>query len=239
MPSVTIALMELKKLLTQFVYRIEPKPEGGFIARPSDPNLPPLEAPTREELQRKIQANIASSLANEFPGLKLPQGQQMNISFHIEHKPDGSFDIHSSDPAAASIQGASGDEVESQFAEKLLALVGKHLAPEFSQALGAQLGSGNVKVFVSKTTKNVSFKLNGSSTSALEQAIPPSGPTTTSGLTQNVDINSIANNSSPHINASDNSPIRPGGESSGTFIRFIIAALIVLAAMYTYVHFHH
>ena len=229
--------MEIKKLLTQFVYRIEPKPEGGFIARPSDPSAPALEAPTREELQCKIRANIASAISTEFPGLKLPiQNQQLNISFHIEHKPDGSLDIHSGDPAAASIQGTSGDEVESQFAEKLLAMVGKHLAPEFAQGLGAQFGSGNVKVFVSKSTKNVSLKLNGSSTSLDNSA---SGQPAIPGSVQNADGGPIVSNSSIRINASDNSPITPGGESGGVFMRFVIAALIVIAAMYAYVHFHH
>lgn len=105
--------MDLKNLLTHFTYRIEPKPEGGFIAHSSNPNVPPLEAPTRQELQQKIQANIATALAAQFPGLKLPlQNQPLNVSFHIEHKPDGTFDIHSGDPASASIQGVSGDEIE-------------------------------------------------------------------------------------------------------------------------------
>jgi len=54
--------MELKRLITHFTYRIEPKPEGGFVARASDPTLTPLEAPTREELQQKIQANIKPAL---------------------------------------------------------------------------------------------------------------------------------------------------------------------------------
>jgi len=40
--------MEIKRLITQFTYAIAPKPEGGFIAHASDPNLPALEAPTRE-----------------------------------------------------------------------------------------------------------------------------------------------------------------------------------------------
>ena len=80
--------MELKRLITHFTYRIAPKPEGGFIAHATDPTVPPLEAPTREELQRKIQANIAAGLASEFPGLKLPlENQQLKFAFHIERKP--------------------------------------------------------------------------------------------------------------------------------------------------------
>ena len=228
--------MELKKLLSQFVYRIEPKPEGGFIARPSDPGAPVLEAPTREELQGKIQASIATSLGAQFPGLNLPQNQQVNLSFHIEHKADGTFDIHSGDPSSASIQGVTGDEVESHFAEKLVNLVGKHLAPEFSQALGTQLASGNVKIFINKTTKQVSVNVNGSSLSQGSDATPVRVVVSSSSPTSN---NGSLNDSNTFINAGNSSPITPGGQSSGAVLRFIITALIVIAAMYAYVHFYH
>src|SRR5205807_427003 len=81
-----------KRIITKFTYRIEPKPEGGFIAHASDPSLQPLEAPTRLELQQKIQANISAALAAEFPGLKLPtENQELKFNFHIEAKPGGSF----------------------------------------------------------------------------------------------------------------------------------------------------
>src|SRR5262249_58291964 len=88
--------MELKRLITHFTYRIEPTPEGGFIAHATDPTVPPLEAATREELQRKIQTNIATNLAAEFPGLKLPvENQELKFAFHIEHNPKGWISIHS------------------------------------------------------------------------------------------------------------------------------------------------
>ena len=93
--------MELKQLISHFTYRIEPKPGGGFIAHPSDPSVAPLEAPTREELQKKIQENIRVALSAQFPGLKLPaENQNVQFSFHIEHKPGGGYAIHSSDPNA-------------------------------------------------------------------------------------------------------------------------------------------
>jgi hypothetical protein len=144
--------MDLKRLITNFTYRIEPKPEGGFIARASDPKVAPLEAPTRQELQRKIQENIAASLAAEFPGLKLPlDSQGLKYSFHVEGKPGGGFAIHSADPNAQPIEGASHEEIESHFAEKLMAFVGKHFMPELAQAM-AQGMSGDVKVFVNRQT---------------------------------------------------------------------------------------
>ena len=34
--------MELKRLISHFTYRIEPKPGGGFIAHASDPAVAPL-----------------------------------------------------------------------------------------------------------------------------------------------------------------------------------------------------
>ena len=54
--------MEINKTLTtsKFSYRVEQKPEGGFIAHPSDDKLETLEAPTREELIKKIQEKTAA-----------------------------------------------------------------------------------------------------------------------------------------------------------------------------------
>jgi hypothetical protein len=88
--------VELKQLITHFTYRIEPKPEGGFIAHASDPTVAPLEAPTRQELQQKIQATIVANLGAQFPTLKSAiEGQTSNFAFHIERKPGGGFILHS------------------------------------------------------------------------------------------------------------------------------------------------
>src|SRR5438309_694326 len=96
--------MEIRRLITHFTYRIEPKPEGGFIAHTTDPSVPPLEAPTREELQQTIQANIAAAVAAEFPGLKLPlENKEVKFAFHIEHKPGGSFRPGNSAATAAAM----------------------------------------------------------------------------------------------------------------------------------------
>ena len=51
----------------KFIYRIEPNPAGGFIARPSDPSLDPIEGATREEVQQKIQAKIAEMIQSQLP----------------------------------------------------------------------------------------------------------------------------------------------------------------------------
>src|SRR3989442_9122256 len=126
--------MELKRIITKFTYRIEPKPEGGFIAHASDPSLPPLEAPTRLELQQKIQANISAALAAEFPGLKLPaENQELKFNFHIETKPGGGFIIHSHHPKEAAVEGASHQEIKNPLPEKPAGPRGQNFMPEISQ----------------------------------------------------------------------------------------------------------
>jgi hypothetical protein len=211
--------MELKRLVKQFTYRIEPKPEGGFIAHASDPSIPPLEAPTREELTQKIQAKISDALATEFPGLKLPsaEGKERTFSFHIEHTPEGGFAIHSSDPNEQAIEGKTHEEIESRLAEKLVGFVGKHFAPELSQALAAQGSPADIKVVVNRKT----FTMAAHS------------PQVSSGTTETVEPAT-----SIQLNASDDSPITP--ESSGTWniLRLLLAALIVGMMLYVFLLRH-
>lgn len=233
--------MDLKRLITHFTYRIEPRPEGGFIAHPTDPTVPPLEAPTLQELQRKIQANIAAGLAAEFPGLKLPlENQELKFAFHIERKPGGGLAIHSADPDAQPIEGATHEEIESPFAEKLIAFVGKHFMPELSQALAAQGNSGDIKVFVNRKT---GFTVNaGSHTLSLGGArgLPPAGSIQLDAAkiedaklgdakTTNVSFGSVGD-------TVGNSPITPETSSSWTIFRFLLALLIIAALMYFFLY---
>ena len=218
--------MELKSLITHFTYRIELKPEGGFIAHTTDPTVPPLEAPTREELQRKIQENIAAGLASEFPGLKLPlENQQLKFAFHIERKPGGGFAIHSADPDAPLIEGATHEEIESHFAEKLIAFVGKHFIPELSQALAAQ-GSGDIKVFVNR---KMGFTVNTGSHTIQTDDVTIEDAKLGDAKTANASLGSVGD-------AIDNSPITPETSSSWTIVRFLLALLIIAAMMYFFLH---
>jgi hypothetical protein len=218
--------MELKSLITHFTYRIEPKPEGGFIAHTTDPTVPPLEAPTREELQRKIQENIAAGLASEFPGLKLPlENQQLKFAFHIERKPGGGFAIHSADPDAPLIEGATHEEIESHFAEKLIAFVGKHFIPELSQALAAR-GSGDIKVFVNRKT---GFTVNAGSHTIQTDDVTIEDAKLGNAKTANASLGSVGD-------TIDNSPITPETSSSWTIFRFLLALLIIAAMGYFFLH---
>ena len=224
--------MEIKRLAAKYVYRIEPKPEGGFIARASDPNVPPLEAATRDELQQKIQSTVLAGLGVDFPGLKLPAGSgEMKFSFHVEKQPDGSFDIHSSDPSAAPLNAASHDQVESHFAEKLIEFAGKHMLQGVPEALRAQMASGDIKVFIKKssgftvTTSRSGQTQELASSSTLPGAsssLSVSGP-----ITSNRSSTVTLGSSGTPI---DSSPITPGGEGSGKFFR-ILLILLALAAV--------
>jgi hypothetical protein len=226
--------MELKRLFSQFTYHIEAKPEGGFIARASDPTLPPLEAPTQMELRQKIQDSINASIATQFPGLELPPNKR--VSFHLERHPDGTLAFHSSDPNAPA-GAAPHEEVESRFAEKMIGLFGKHfiahLPPEIASqlppALAAQIGSGDVKVFVER---NIGGQSNVS-------------PPALTGTQQTTDQNSFMapqfsnamSNSNFGINASDNSPITPARSNAGPILRFLLTLLLLFGIMYFYLHF--
>ena len=246
-------LMEFKHLINKYVYRIEPRPGGGFVARATDPSVPPLEASTREELREKIQATVFAGLNNEFPGLKLPlTADRKQFAFHVERNAQGGFEIHtSSDPSAAPVAASTHDEVESHFAEKLIALVGKHFAPELAEALGAPGATGDIKIFV----KSSGFSLRAGGNS--EAAVQPLGLSTAAdaeaGLAR--DRSSAAQPSSvPSADATGStpqfsdpnlasaystddgpiarSPITVGNDRRGAVVRFLLALVIVAAVIY-------
>jgi hypothetical protein len=230
--------MELKSLISHFTYRIESKPGGGFIAHPADPSVAPLEAPTREELQKKIQENILAALSAQFPGLKLPlENQDLQFAFHIERKPEGGFAIHSSDPSAGPIEVLTHHDMESRFAEKIIGFVGKHLTPELSQALAAHGNSGDIKVFVNgKTGVTVSPGSHTSNLGLARNLIPTSLSNTTTIIE--------AANAKPTDGISgslggtiSNTPIAPEGSNSGKVFRFLLLVLIAAALVYFFLHY--
>lgn len=248
--------MEFKHLTSKYVYRIEPQPGGGFIARASDLSVPPLEAATREELREKIQATVFARLGDEFPGLTLPlKAEGKQFAFHVERNAQGGFDIHtSSDPGASPLTAATHDEVESHFAEKLIALLGKRFAPE----LAAQAASGDIKVFV----KTTGFTLTGGAKK--DAAMHPLGLSTTAdgeaGLARDgasaaqllsiPSVHATAANpqfSDPTLTGANSAedgpisrqPIHVENERSGAALRFLLALLIMAAVMYFVFLRHH
>jgi hypothetical protein len=165
-------------------------------------------------------------LAAEFPGLKLPaENQELKFNFHIEAKPGGGFIIHSHDPKEAAVEGATHEEIEHPFAEKLAGVLGKYFMPELSQALANQGGSGDVRVFVNRkvsfTTQAGSHKLTLGDVQNLQPASSIQAPDVNSG-------GSVAPN--------DSSPITPETSGSWTIFRFLLALLMIAALMYFFLH---
>lgn len=223
--------MDLKRLVTQFAYRIEAKPGGGYIAHASDPSTPALEAPTREELQKKIQERILATFSAEFPGLKLPlNGTQQQLASHIERTPGGGFSIHSADPNSEVIHAATEKEFESHFLEKLAGFAGKALMPELAQAISTQIASGNIKVVVNRQSFKPATSSLGISLGLTKTPLPSAAGQSTAS-----DVPNATFNSSPQTNLSgtiDNSPITPEPSNFGKFLRLLPAVLLVVVLIY-------
>jgi len=231
--------MELKRLISRCTYRIEPKPDGGFIAQPDDPSVAPLEAPTREELQKKIQENILVGLSGQFPGLKLPLGDQnLQLSFTIERKPEGGFAIHSSDPNAEPIEVLTHNDVESHLAEKIIGFVGKRLTPELSQALAAQGNSGEIKVVVNRKS-GVTFNAGSHSFSVGlgRNLSAPASISNTTTVIEAANANPTDGISSSPDGTISNTPIAPEANSSGKVFRFLLLVLAAGVLVYFFSHF--
>lgn len=140
-------MFERKTFNTRVFYRIKPAAGGGVIAEADDGKLPPLEAPTREELIEKIKSTINPLLQQELDGRKIPEGP--TTTYEIESKPSGGFTVHSSDPRVKPIETATLEEADRQLEQQLTGALGKHLAHklthEFSHVQGLR---ENTKVTV-------------------------------------------------------------------------------------------
>ena len=228
--------MEIKRLITQFTYAIAPKPEGGFIAHASDPNMPPLEAPTREELQQKVQATIMAGLAERFPGLKLPlQGQESKFSFHIESKPGGGFALHSADPGTQPVEGTQ-EQIESHFAEKLIGLAEK-FSPELKQALASQGVNGDVKVFVDRKTFTVKGGSRSLSLSLGADLLPTSPPSNGGPIARNAVSAEVTNQDAASMGGTlSNAPITPERSDTWTVFLFLLTVVVIGALVYFFLY---
>jgi hypothetical protein len=59
--------MEIKRTTAHISYRIEPKPDGGFVALSNDPGVEPVEGSTKEEVMHKIQAKVSAAIEQALP----------------------------------------------------------------------------------------------------------------------------------------------------------------------------
>ena len=223
--------MELKRLVQQLNYRIEPKPEGGFIARCTDPSVPPLEAATREELQQQIQARLRAVLQEKFPGMKLPpmQNKQVEWQVHIDRKPGGGFSVHSDPQGASNVSQASQEKMD-HFAEELLGFVDKHF-PGLSQALAAQVGGKDIEVFTQTS------EVKKISPFAAAQGLLPTQPMQTA-IAKPEDVRVEATtieNANFNSAALANTPITPEAGGNWKLFRTLLLFAIIAALVYFFV----
>jgi len=205
--------MELKHL-TKIIYRIEPKPEGGFIASAVDPTVAPLEAPTRGELQQKIQAQIAAELGAELANLKLPFGKKL-VDIQIERKPGTSFTVH---PTGANMP------------QELVALLQKSF-PELNGALAARGGDG--KTFGTLNQQKDIVMNVSSQKFSIAQSLPVAALTRASATDMQIGSPEADSNA---LNVFDNIAITPEPSSSWRIFRILLAFLILAALAYFFRH---
>ncbi|HKW16844.1 MAG TPA: hypothetical protein VJO35_04990 [Terriglobales bacterium] len=227
--------MEITRTLERFAWHIEPKPEGGFIARCSDPSVPPLEADNRIELQRKVRENITAHLATQFPSLKISLDKE-----DIKLPLFDADDLAASKPGEASAQSGEGGikgAVEQWLTKNAVAAIGSQLPPELMEKLKTQAHDGKLSFTVTTTTKGsgntqvrtktISFgdaKLPlqlGSQPQQNSASLPPSAPVSASFSNQQLDTAT---------------PITPVS-SSTWFLKFVLAAIVVLGLIFLLTHF--
>jgi hypothetical protein len=92
---------------SKFSYRIEPKPEGGFVATPGEPGMPAIEGATREEVQQKIEASITEMIGKELPSVfKLA-----NLALRLNTKVNFTTRTTSGTPAAGNVFSNSSGQL--------------------------------------------------------------------------------------------------------------------------------
>jgi hypothetical protein len=220
--------MDFNYLTQKFVYRIEAKPEGGFIARAADPTVPPLEAATREELQQKIQAKVITALGERVAGLKIPVSskQHGDWEFHIDRKPGGGFNVHSEQQGPSTVDPVTQQKVD-HVAEELLGFVDKHF-PDLSKALAEKVAGQNTKIFTEQghVTPAESSPLDGA------QVLLPTRPLQASDGSGGYIKPGAIENSSSNSAAFANTPITPEAGGNWKLFRLLLLLATVAALLY-------
>jgi hypothetical protein len=221
--------MDIQTITRKYAYKIEPKPEGGFIARATDPTVPPIEGATREEVERKIRETVFAGLSQAFPSLKIPlQTKNAKLEFHLERKPEGGFAVHSTEVGSPTMAPATHEKVD-HLAEQLLGFVDKHF-PEFSQAL-AEGATDKVQVVTQQTTEKsvIGLPQNGGD---LLPALPTKSDSKDAGIVKWTGGVKANPTSDSFGNTVTNSPIMPQASSNWAVLRFLLAVLAIAGLVY-------
>lgn len=133
--------MDFKHLKTNITYTIEVNPSGGFIARSTDPSIVPIEAPTAEELQKKVQTQLMGSIGTLLPGSNLPI-MLAQAAAAGARKVSRTVTLATSNGNSVISKEASPEEVK-QFAKQFAGIVQRDF-PELARELAAKVeGSGS------------------------------------------------------------------------------------------------
>ena len=213
--------IDLKHVIARIPYKIEPKPDGGFIARASDPMVAPIEAPTREELHQKILAAVSS----QFSELGIPAGgKNVHVSFKINTGKE-QFSVSTIPNEAPGPE--QGINIANLALDKLLSFAAKHLSPELAEQM-------------TKQGITTSFNLTVSNKTAVQVN---SGP---QGLTFAGPKSSVVQNKSsdiPQFEAGvgliDGQPITPEPSNIGKILKLIVCVMILGVLAYLYLLSRH
>ena len=208
--------IDLKLLVARIPFKIEPKPDGGFIARASDPTVAPIEASTREELTQKILAAVRS----EFPELQIPAGgKNVQVSVQLKNGND-EFSVSTNPNETAGAEHAI--DIANPALEKLLGFATKHFAPELLKQLAEQGGTTSFQLTVNNKT---AIRVN-------------SGP---QGLTFGAAKNPAVQNPSGEIQKLDagaglidGHPITPEPSNFGKILKIIVWVMIIGVIVYLF-----
>jgi hypothetical protein len=236
--------MEFENILSKFIYRIESKPGGGFVATCKDSTAPAIEGATRQEVQRRIQESIAANLGTQFPALQSAlAGNEVKLHYHIEAKPGGGFVIHhgdsnSLDPEHPPVEGSTREHLENVIESKIFSAIMDRLPTELHQQVADKLNSGGLDIDVNRTI-SVSSRgkpfapVVGNNSAASDNA---SAFGTADMSSSNADLGTT--NQSPITRYDGNSPVQFEKSSDGAVMRFLLAVAIVAAMIYIFLHRH-
>jgi hypothetical protein len=228
--------MEIKRTISRIAYHIEPKPEGGFIARCSDSTVPPLEAPTRLELERQIQEKITAEITSQFPGLKLSLGKPETKFFSIDMKPDVGAVSQPGDASTQPADNRSKQAVEQWLVDKAVLLLDKNLPAELAEQLKTQAHEGKLQISLTKGGTPTEFRREyvvstGKAGELTSNFLTAKTQKTSGGLEPSTPVSASFSNTS----LDTSSPITPVS-SNGSFLRFLLAALVVIGLFLLFFH---